>query len=99
VTYTKEKWLEIFSKWEQSGLTRTEYCRRHKLALTTFDYWRRKFRMTSGIKPELVKLSVKSPQSPAPLVLELTGGYRLIVPAGYQSAHLKRLINDIREVQ
>lgn len=28
--------------WERSGLTQREYCRRHGIAVTTFDYYRRR---------------------------------------------------------
>lgn len=47
--------LEEFSR---SGQTRGEFCARHGLPLSTFDYWRRELRG----KPRLVKVEIDRPQ-------------------------------------
>lgn len=95
--YTKEKWQELFNEWKQSGLTRAAFCRKHKLAVSTFDYWRRRIRERSRSKSELVKVSVNQPSKHnTKLILELPGGIRLDIPSDYCSDHLKRLITDLR---
>lgn len=33
--------LELVRSFPKSGLSRTEFCRRHNLPVSTFDYWRR----------------------------------------------------------
>jgi len=94
----KEKWLEIFKAWETSGLTRTEFCKTQKLKVSTFDYWRRAIRKNGGSEETLVKLShvVTPPASNSIISMELSGGYKLTIPSGYNSDHLKRLLTDIR---
>ena len=38
-----EYWLGHFRRREQAGITQAEYCRRHRLSVTAFRWWRRKF--------------------------------------------------------
>ena len=38
------EWQELISQYEQSGLTRKQFCTEHALVLSTFDYWRHKLR-------------------------------------------------------
>jgi hypothetical protein len=100
MAYTGDKWLEIFRQWEQSGLTRAEYCRMKKLAVSTFDYWRQKTRNKSTGQSDLVKVSLGTRHNREPaLTLLLPGGYQIEVPSGYQSENLKQLITDIQEIQ
>ena len=37
-----EEWLEILREWKRSGQRRSDFCRKRKLKVTAFDYWRRK---------------------------------------------------------
>jgi len=39
------RWLE---KWERSGLTQAEFCRRHGLKAGNFAWWKRKLEETAG---------------------------------------------------
>ena len=38
------EWQELISQFEQSDLTRKQFCAEHALVLSTFDYWRHKLR-------------------------------------------------------
>jgi hypothetical protein len=38
----KAFWDEHISSWQQSGLSKTTYCKTHGLAKSTFDCWRKK---------------------------------------------------------
>jgi len=53
---SKEEKQRIVDGLAQSGMTRGEYCRKHNLAVTTFDYWRR----IRKIKPRLVEIAVEA---------------------------------------
>jgi len=42
-----EKWSQIFLDWEQSGLSKAEFCRQRKLSQSTFQIWYRKLGKSS----------------------------------------------------
>ena len=70
-------WSKRMQAWEQSGLTRTAFCRAQRLNLSTFDYWRRVLR-TRG--RELVPVVVSS-AAPLPVEIVLPNGLRLRMAA------------------
>ncbi len=71
-----EYWQQQIKDWKESGQARTAYCNQNNLRLTTFDYWRKKFRgPTDQIK--LVQVS-----APGRLLLD-SSGVRLIVDQHY----------------
>lgn len=39
----RQYWREHINTWQNSGLSQTEYCRRHELTYHQFVYWREKF--------------------------------------------------------
>ena len=49
----------LIKLWEDSGLTRAEFCQRHDLQLGTFTYWRKKY-----LASEQVVASVSSAAKP-----------------------------------
>lgn len=36
------RWAKLVGDWERSGHSQREFCRRRRLALSTFQWWRRK---------------------------------------------------------
>ena len=36
-------WRERIGDWKESGLTQAEYARRHRITISTFGYWKRRF--------------------------------------------------------
>ena len=48
---SKQEILGIVEDYAKSGMTRREYCEKHKLSITTLDYWRR----GQKSKPKLVE--------------------------------------------
>ena len=104
-------------EFEQSGLTRQVFCRRHGLALGTLDNYRKRRACGPGraevgapatttspavtfVPVELIERSLIEPASintptaanGASLTLELAGGRRIGVTAGFDAATLTRLI-------
>ena len=87
--------------YEQSGLTRREYCQQRDIPLTTFDYYRH--RRVKKLKkkqspPALVavKLLASEPVPGAgaalPMTIALTNGRRIEVAPGFVEADLARLL-------
>jgi hypothetical protein len=47
-------WIEIFRRFEASGLGASAFCRRERIPPSSFQRWRR--RLGSGPRPEFVEL-------------------------------------------
>ena len=94
----------VVAGFEQSGLSRTEYCRQHGLSLSTLNRYRKgardRSRMTSGLvsptSPAVALMPVDvvdahtSPRTG--LYIELACGRRIGVSAGFDADTLRRLI-------
>jgi len=71
----------------KSGMTRREYCEKHKIPVTTLDYWRR----IQKSKPRLVEVTVET-QPVTGLALVLANGRRIESSWKFAEAELIRLI-------
>ncbi len=63
------EWRALMRGFSQGGETRTQFCRRHGVALSTFDWWRRRLR--SEPTPRAVA-NTTPPQEAGVLFVELT---------------------------
>lgn len=82
------RWLE---KWEQSGLTQAEFCRRHGLKAGNFAWWKRKLGESAGsLRPHprpprgqrsagFVELTVPVSST---VPSRCSAGYEVILPRG-----------------
>ena len=81
--------------FEQSGLSRKAFCSARGIALHTLDYYRARHRTrrATPAAQELLPVDLIS-FSPASgcLRVELANGRRIVVEAGFDVSHLKRLI-------
>ncbi len=59
----KEFWENHVDIWDRSGLSQVDYCTNHKIPLSTFGYWKRKFKKSDNSKPVFYPLTVSSDQS------------------------------------
>ncbi|HET9304906.1 MAG TPA: hypothetical protein VFO46_02680 [Candidatus Sulfotelmatobacter sp.] len=95
----------VVAGFEQSGLSRTEYCRQHGLSLSTLNRHRQGKsegrRMTPGLVSQalpavsLIPVDVVDGRHKSPrmaLYVELAGGRRIGVDAGFDGETLGRLI-------
>lgn len=91
----------VVAAFEQSGLSRTEYCRRNGLSLSTLNRHRQGTsegrRITTGVVTavSLVPVDVVDGTHKSPclgLYVELAGGRRIGVDAGFDGETLRRLI-------
>jgi len=79
----------ILDGFAASGMTRREYCEKHKIPITTLDYWRRAQKST----PKLVEVAIETqPQQAGGFALVLTNGRRIESSWKFTEADLTRLI-------
>jgi hypothetical protein len=84
---SKQEIRGLVDGFAKSGMTRREYCERHKISVTTLDYWRR----AQKSKPKLVEIAVE-PQPDTGFVLALANGRRIEGSWKFAEADLLRLI-------
>ena len=80
-------WRRAMKAHRHSGLTQVEFCRRNELALSTFQYWRRRLREVepeSGTEPlevdDFLEVQVRAPAADS----GASGSFELIFPSGLQ---------------
>jgi len=81
--------------FEQSGLRRKAFCETRGLALHTLDYYRhreRTRRMATAVEELLPVELIGATPACGGLRVELANGRRIVVEAGFDVAHLKRLV-------
>jgi transposase-like protein len=104
---SREEAARLVLEYEQSGLTRQAFCRRHGLSLATLDNYRKRSASVGEAVPdgashsitfiplELVEQpAVARPEARqgATLFVELAGGRRIGVVGGFDALTLTRLI-------
>ena len=95
---------QLLRGYEESGLSRHEYCRQLGIPVTTFDYYRqraaRKAAAQRGSAAKLVKVKVVAPpqQSLGVFTLALRNGRRIESPWNFADAELARLIRIVEAV-
>ena len=77
----------IVEGYARSGMTGREYCKKHKIPITTLDYWRQAYKR----QPRLVEVAVETQPSTG-FVLVLTNGRRIEGSWTFGEAELLRLI-------
>ena len=96
-------WQEHLAKWNATELSQVEYCRRNKIGLKSFQYWKRKTKLNSDV-PALVELAL--PKSlPVPLLashpqfcLVVGQHYRLEIGKGFDSEDLERVVRVLERI-
>ncbi len=81
-------WERHLRDWGRSGLPQDEYCAKHGLTVSSFGYWRTKLRREAR-GGEFVE--VGGAATAKELLLEVNG-MRLSIPAGFDAASLKRVL-------
>ena len=82
----QELWQERINRYEQSGLSKSEYCRRNNLNVNQLIYWQKRRRqMSSG---SFVQVSGSS----RPVEIHVGTRVKLVVEAGYNAGMIKSLV-------
>jgi hypothetical protein len=87
---SEEEIAELLTGYEQSGLTRRDYCQERGVAVTTFDYYRRS--RSKRERPALVPVRVEPAARPSLLTLVCANGRRIEVPSHFSEDGLLRLL-------
>src|SRR5258706_8862735 len=89
-----EEVRKLLAGFQQSGLTRREYCQRAAIPVTTLDYYRRRAHPTAPAV-RLTRVEVKPAaehSQPDSFTLVLTNGRRIESGWGFQEPDFARLI-------
>ncbi len=103
---TPEEIEQIVAGFADSGLNRTEFCRRHRMSLGTLKlYLKREDQENTGAaKDRLVAVELSGTElatnhdSGCGLVLVLSQGRRIEVEKGFDGPTLERLINILEQL-
>ncbi|MFL5342755.1 MAG: IS66 family insertion sequence element accessory protein TnpA [Gemmataceae bacterium] len=98
----EQHWRRLIERWQRSGFSAGAFCRRHRLALSSFYAWRRTLQLRDRqshesqapepvtFLPVHVQHDDAEPQPPLDLVL--ADGRCLRIPHGFDPAHLRRVL-------
>ncbi len=96
-------WAELVERWEQSGLSQAEFCRRRHVNYGTFVWWKRQLANAAGDVPKqpgrlakaskrFVEVRLASPLPGPAYEVVLAGGRSIRVGAQFDPEILSRLI-------
>jgi len=86
---SKEEIRGLVEGFAKSGMTRSEYCAKHGIGVSTLDYWRRAYR---NQKPKLVPVAIEEALRQAGFALVLANGRRIESSWRFAEADMQRLI-------
>ena len=93
-----EEIAAMMTGYEQSGLTRREYCGQRGIPLSTLDYYRQR-RKKKARNPGLVAVKIVASEQPSsPLAVILRNGRRIEVGRGFAEAELARLLRVVEGI-
>jgi len=98
-------WKSHIKTWEQSNLTRAEYCRQQKLSYWSFDHWRRKKpgkkrKATVSFAPVPVNIAKPAGQPISSATLKIEAGiFKVEIPEGFSVATLTQVLNILESRQ
>jgi transposase-like protein len=88
---------QLLAAFDRSGLSATDFARRHDIHYTTFCGWRRR-RDRAKASPAFVQVELDSPAPPSELVIEM-GAARLRLVSAAQLPLAARLLQILQEGQ
>jgi hypothetical protein len=93
-------WEEMLSRWQASGLSQIEFCRRNDLNRHRFNYWKRRNKKCTMSIPlvqlgGLPALSEKYLPDTAKLGVCINGRFHIEIPDGFNPVTLEQLIRTL----
>jgi hypothetical protein len=94
---TAEEIERLLQGYEESGLSRQEYCQREGIPVTTFDYYRQRSRRKAAAQRRIaglvkVKLKAAPVEAQSVFTLTLANGRRIESAWAFSEVDLARLI-------
>jgi len=94
-------WKQHIESWQETGLTQSEYCRRHNLKHHQLIYWKKRFLKTEAdvsfvpLKLEDL-LDIPGQPAGASLCLVINNHFKIEIRHGFDSQLLRQLIFALR---
>ena len=94
-------WKQHIDSWQETGLSQSEYCRRHNLKHHQLVYWKKRFLKTetevSFVPLKLEDLlDIPPRQDQASLTLVINNQFKVDIRAGFDVQLLRQLIFALR---
>jgi len=94
-------WTEHIRKWQDSGLSKAEYCRQNQLTKHAFHYWFKKLQRVAQDQGSIVPLGLLvsniAPSQP-PLVLKMNQRFQIAIQGDFNPSVLQKLINTLESI-
>ena len=101
----KEFWQNHIEEREKSGLSQVEYCQAHKIALSTFGYWKRKLNQGTNAKPVFYPIAIAPDHSrndnenTSGIILHLQDGrFSIEIKNGFSASTLSLIVSTLEEL-
>jgi hypothetical protein len=95
-------WRSLIRRWQRSGLKQTEFCRRARVSIFRFRWWKR--RVGRQGKPKGIPLlpvevvGRRDIGAAGPIEVELRSGRVIRIPAGTEPVEVGRLVAAVEAV-
>ena len=94
-------WKQHIESWQETGLTQTEYCRRHNLKHHQLVYWKKRFsKSEAGVSFVPIKLDdlldIPSQFDTTALCLVINNQFKIEIRHGFDAQLLRQLIFALR---
>ena len=101
----KDFWQNHIEDCDKSELSQAEYCAVHKIALSTFGYWKRKLKKDSHCTPVFYPLAISAAHSgkdginQSCLLLHLQGKrFTIEIEKGFSVSTLSQLVTTLEQL-
>ena len=99
----REYWNSHIERWQESGLSQSDYCREHELKDHQFVYWKKRMVQTETagkfVSLNLSSFTNKQPSQPgSALRVVVSNGLKIEVESGFDPHLLGQLIVALRAV-
>jgi len=92
----EQHWQRIFQQHTESGLTKSEFCKRNKITVSSFYAWTKKLNVQSPpklAKPKIIPLVFPEVKPDPQLTLTLPNGYQFSFPASLEPSQLQQFLS------
>jgi len=89
----QEIWQERLNRYEQSSLSKSEYCRRNNLNVNQLLYWQKRLKLLAG--GSFVQVS----GSNRAVEIHIGDKVKLVVEAGYNAQMIRSLVELLSDVR
>jgi hypothetical protein len=95
----KGYWLRHHKRWERSGISQAEYCRKEGIPLSSFTNWRSKLSRGCGESADFVEVApLHLPPAGAYLELVIPSVGTLRIPESIRPEQLRHILLAVKEI-